>query len=78
MYKLIFLFILLIVITGCSVLGQGITKPKQICDCESDKYNCSDFKSRKEAREIYKCCMDKIGRDIHKLDQDRDGLACEW
>ena len=78
MYKLIFLLTFLILITGCSTLNQEITKQKQTCYCRADKYNCNDFKSRKEAREVYKCCMDKIGRDIHKLDGDRDGLACEW
>ena len=37
--------------------------------------DCSDFDTQKEAQEFYK----KQGKgDPHKLDEDSDGIACEW
>lgn len=47
------------------------------CNCSSNIYNCSDFKTYAEAQAIYDCCMAKVGKDIHDLDRDNDGLACE-
>jgi len=46
-------------------------------DCSANKYNCPDFKTQKEAQEVYNCCMQKVGSDIHKLDRDNDKIACE-
>ncbi|MCK4540078.1 excalibur calcium-binding domain-containing protein [Candidatus Parcubacteria bacterium] len=48
-----------------------------VCSCRSDRYNCNDFKTRREAREKYECCMRKVGYDAHNLDGDSDGVACE-
>lgn len=47
------------------------------CECESNKYNCPDFKTHAEAQAVYECCLKKVGTDVHRLDQDKDGLACE-
>ena len=41
--------------------------------CSLNAYGCSDFETQKEAQDIYEFC----GNDIHKLDNDNDGLACE-
>jgi len=38
----------------------------------------ADLKTRREAREKYECCMNKVGYDVHNLDADLDGIACEW
>jgi hypothetical protein len=48
-----------------------------VCSCRTDRYNCADFKTRREARELYECCMKKVGYDVHHLDRDSDGIACE-
>jgi len=82
MFKLI-LLILLLILTGCttSQASERIIpelKPKIVCSCRTDRYNCTDFKTRREAREKYECCMRKVGFDIHNLDGDSDGVACEW
>ncbi|MFA5248182.1 MAG: excalibur calcium-binding domain-containing protein [Patescibacteria group bacterium] len=80
---LIFSCILLIVISGCLAIRETRqTQAKQDniiinCYCKSDIYDCDDFKTRQEARGVYECCMEKVGRDIHKLDGDLDGIACE-
>lgn len=42
-------------------------------DCAYDKYNCSDFNTQKEAQTM----LEKCGRDVHRLDHDKDGKACE-
>lgn len=44
--------------------------------CSSNVYNCSDFKTHAEAQAAFEACGG-TGNDIHKLDQDGDGLACE-
>ncbi len=44
--------------------------------CSSNFYNCSDFKTQKEAQEIFEACGG-LEKDIHKLDSDKDGKACE-
>lgn len=42
-------------------------------NCESDTYNCGDFITQAEAQEVFEYC----GEDIHRLDADGNGLACE-
>lgn len=42
----------------------------------ADKYNCSDFSTQPEAQAFF----EKLGgtdNDIHRLDGDNDGVACE-
>jgi micrococcal nuclease len=41
--------------------------------CSFDAYNCGDFSTHNEAQSVYESC----GSDIHGLDRDNDGLACE-
>ena len=60
------------------------TKPKnnipqdKVCSCSYNKYNCSDFPTQKAAQACFEHCMNKIGYDVHWLDDDKDGKACEW
>ena len=44
--------------------------------CSSNTYNCSDFSSHGEAQEAFEACSGVAG-DVHGLDRDGDGLACE-
>ena len=82
MFRLMIL-IPLLALTDCAV-GQASeqiipeSKTVTVCTCRSDRYNCADFKTRREAREKYECCMKKVGYDVHNLDGDSDGVACEW
>jgi hypothetical protein len=44
--------------------------------CDKPSYNCSDFKTQEEAQEVFeKCGFSK--NDVHGLDRDKDGVACE-
>lgn len=48
-----------------------------ICSCSGNLYNCADFASHASAQACYNYCI-SIGRgDIHRLDGDSDGSACE-
>lgn len=44
--------------------------------CSHNTYNCSDFKTQAEAQAVFLACGGSEN-DIHKLDQDKDGEACE-
>jgi len=47
------------------------------CSCSGNLYNCADFASHASAQACYDYCI-SIGRgDVHRLDADSDGSACE-
>ncbi len=45
--------------------------------CNINKFNCPDFATHDEAQKVYEKCMQEVGNDIHRLDADSDGEACE-
>jgi len=48
-----------------------------VCDCSGNIYNCADFSTHAQAQACYEYCK-SLGRgDIHRLDGDNDGIACE-
>lgn len=47
------------------------------CSCNNNIYDCGDFATHQEAQDLYNCCIQKIGYDVHGLDRDKDGSACE-
>ena len=83
MFRLIIILFIFLVLTGCATSQasiQAIAEPKTktVCSCRTDRYNCADFETRRKARELYECCIKKVGYDVHNLDGDSDGIACEW
>jgi endonuclease YncB( thermonuclease family) len=48
-----------------------------LCDCSGNIYNCSDFSTQREAQSCYEYCLKQRGYDVHRLDRDKDRLACE-
>ena len=52
-------------------------KPSRDCYCASNTYNCSDFSTQADAQAVYECCLRDVGYDVHRLDRDKDGVACE-
>ncbi|GAG83978.1 unnamed protein product, partial [marine sediment metagenome] len=40
-------------------------------------YNCSDFSTQAAAQACYDYCISQGAGDIHDLDRDNDGIACE-
>jgi len=47
------------------------------CDCTGDDLNCEDFASQAEAQACFEYCRSMEYGDIHGLDSDNDGTACE-
>ncbi|MDD5103069.1 MAG: YHYH domain-containing protein [Candidatus Peribacteraceae bacterium] len=45
--------------------------------CSTNIYNCPDFATHSEAQDVYEECLQKAGKDVHGLDGDDDGIACE-
>ena len=48
-----------------------------VCSCSGNLYNCADFSSHAAAQACYEYCWNVVGYDIHRLDGDDDGVACE-
>ncbi len=58
--------------------NTATTAPPGDCTiCTHDVYNCSDFDSRADAQSCFDYCYDIAGYDVHGLDSDSDGEACE-
>ena len=54
------------------------TQPSaSVCDCSGNIYNCSDFSTHAAAQSCYEYCLSLGVGDIHRLDGDNDGIACE-
>jgi hypothetical protein len=51
--------------------------PPAACGCSGDSYNCGDFSTHAEAQGCFDYCVAQGAGDIHRLDQDNDGDACE-
>ena len=45
--------------------------------CEEDILNCGDFITQEDSQLVYDFCIDEVGRDVHGLDNDGNGVACE-
>ncbi|MAG77918.1 hypothetical protein CL616_00985 [archaeon] len=87
---IIAILVLLLVLSGCKgysdlndfsknekeySLEEGEQKLKETI-CESDIYNCADFETQSEAQEMMDLCGG-IDNDIHELDEESNGIACE-
>jgi len=57
-------------------LSTAPTLPKGEIICSHNAYNCSDFSTQAEAQAVFEYCGG-VTNDIHRLDRDKDGLACE-
>jgi hypothetical protein len=51
--------------------------PAPVCDCSGNIYNCGDFGTHAAAQACYEYCLSLGVGDIHRLDGDNDGVACE-
>lgn len=63
-----------------TVLKQNTVEPittPTTCACHEDIYNCTDFESQAAAQVCYDYCVSCGAGDVHRLDRDSDGVACE-
>jgi micrococcal nuclease len=51
--------------------------PVAVCSCSGNIYNCGDFSTHNAAQTCYEYCISQGAGDIHRLDGDNDGSACE-
>lgn len=49
----------------------------EVCSCSGNIYNCSDFGTHNQAQACYEYCKSQGRGDVHRLDGDSDGIACE-
>jgi len=47
------------------------------CECLGVDLDCEDFATQADAQACFEYCKSKDYGDIHGLDEDRDGIACE-
>jgi hypothetical protein len=55
--------------------GGGDVRPTRV-QCQHNAYKRRDFRTRFEAQTAYQACGGRRD-DVHRLDEDRDGFACE-
>lgn len=65
---------LLIVVIVTFFTGDHANIPP--CACTTDSYNCDHFPTHAAAQACFDYCYPDHG-DIHRLDRDKDRLACE-
>ena len=58
-------------------LQPTITPPARPCSCSDDTLDCSDFSSQSSAQSCMNYCVNLGQGDVHNLDADGNGLACE-
>lgn len=59
------------------VLPTQPTSLGAVCSCSADTLNCSDFSDQDSAQACMDYCVAQGAGDIHNLDGDANGLACE-
>ncbi|MEO6191672.1 MAG: excalibur calcium-binding domain-containing protein [Thermoanaerobaculia bacterium] len=68
---------LLLAIWAASCSGPPPTRGHK-CNCTANLYDCRAFPTHYEAQACFEYCQDLGVGDIHRLDRDHDGIACEW
>jgi len=53
------------------------TSTNTACTCVDDVLNCNSFNSQSEAQACFDYCKSKGLGDIHHLDNNNDGIACQ-
>lgn len=48
-----------------------------VYECANDTYNCGNFTTRAQAQQVLDYCTQQGKGDIHQLDKDGNGKACE-
>ncbi|MCA9975743.1 MAG: excalibur calcium-binding domain-containing protein [Anaerolineales bacterium] len=64
--------------SGTAVPPTETAVPFQVCQiCTYNAYNCDAFATQIEAQACHDHCFSLVGYDVHRLDADNDGIACE-
>ena len=57
--------------------AEAKSEAKVLHYCKANIYNCADFSTQAQAQTEYEYCLSETGKDVHDLDRDSDGVACE-
>lgn len=60
-----------------STLVSPVNAGSSACVCSSNSYNCKDFPNRAAAQACFESCRAAGAGDVHHLDGDNNGQACE-
>ena len=75
--KILIPIILILLLFGCTERyvkeSPSLEFQSEPNECSYNIYNCSDFDSQEEAQQTFELCE----TDVHDLDRDNDGVACE-
>jgi len=64
--------------TPFSLATQSTLPPQSAaCSCSGDTLNCGDFNPQNDAQACMNYCMAQGAGDIHNLDGNNNGIACE-
>jgi hypothetical protein len=66
--------LVLVVVSTCS---RPPSRVGEACDCKANLYDCRDFRTHEEAQLCFQYCAVVKLHDVHRLDRDNDGVACE-
>lgn len=66
-----------VVLVPTATTAPTSTTSVAVCSCSSDTYNCSNFTTHAQAQACHDYCVTQGAGDIHGLDRDNDGDACE-
>ena len=77
MKKVLIVIISLLIISGCGSYG-GMPSEQVLKEeyCSNDIYDCENFVIQEDAQELFELCGG-VDNDIHKLDKESNGIACE-
>lgn len=70
---------LIVVASPTLIVFPATNTPVQsaVCSCSGDTLNCTDFGSWSSAQACYTYCVSQGAGDIHGLDGNNDGSACD-
>jgi very-short-patch-repair endonuclease len=75
--KCIYFILLLFVVLIFAFASLMFFSPEPLTECSANLYNCGNFSTHDEAQELFERCLNEGQGDIHWLDGDQDGRACE-
>lgn len=64
-------------ILATPTLQATASSQEAVCSCSGDTLNCGDFGSHSSAQACFNYCISQGSGDIHKLDGNNDGSACD-
>lgn len=65
-------------LSGLDPIQQALSSEQApACFCDTNFYNCLDLETHEKAQACYLYCLSVGAGDVHLIDIDEDGIACE-